>query len=44
MKNRLWKIIDWGIAVLFIIMILSAILALIIAGYEIQAEILKFFL
>ena len=44
MKNKLWKTFDWTIAVLFIIMILSAILALIIVGYEIQAEILKLFL
>ena len=44
MKNKLWKIVDWSIAALIIIMISSAILALIIAGYEIQAEILKFFL
>ena len=44
MKNRLWKIIDWGIAALIIIIKLSAILASIIVGYAIQARIIKLFL
>ena len=44
MNNKLWKIVDWAIAALIIIIKLSAILASIIVGYAIHAEIIKLFL